>query len=83
MNPVEQLIESLLFCRLIVLIPVYICQAPEKSLISQLFRHLEIFFIIFALRRPVVSGHFLSGRLAESVFYCYHFFFKRIHVGYL
>lgn len=63
MNASGQLFESLLVGRLLILVPVYIGKTPEKSLIAEIFCHLQVLRAVFSLRRPVKFHHFLAGGL--------------------
>ena len=79
MNPAQKFVKGFFRGGLVILIPVHICQTPEKGLISELLCHLQIFFVVFSLRGTVEFRHFLSGHIAIGVFYIYKFFFEGIH----
>ena len=61
MNASGQLFESLLVGRLLILVPVYIGEPPEKRLLSEVLCHLQVLCAVFSLRRPVKFHHFLAG----------------------
>lgn len=63
MNAAGQLFKSFLMGRLLILIPVYIGETPEKGLISEIFCHLQIVCTVFSLWRTVKRNHFLTGDL--------------------
>ena len=72
----EQFIEGFLMGGLFILIPVDIGKAPEEGVISHVFGHLEVFGAVFTLRRPVISGHGLSGDILVELFYVSQLLFK-------
>ena len=63
MNASGQLFESLLVGWLLILVPVYIGETPEKRMVSEVLCHLQVLCAVFSLRRAVKFHHFLAGGL--------------------
>ena len=76
MDTSQQFVKCFFMRRLVVLIPVDIGKAPEEGVISHVFGHLEVFGAVFTLRRPVISGHGLSGDILVELFYVSQLLFK-------
>ena len=77
MNPSQQLFKRLLLRRLCIDIPVHIGKTPEKSVIAELFCHLEILRAVFSLRRSVIVRHLLPGHLGKKRGVVVHLFLER------
>ena len=69
MDAFQELVEGLLFGGLVILVPVYIGEAPEEGLIAEVLCHLKIGLAVNALRRPVVACHLLAGNFPVEIFY--------------
>ena len=61
--------KGLLFCRLIILVPVDIGKAPKYRPVAEVLGHFEIFLAVNALRRAVIFFHDLARRLLEERLY--------------
>lgn len=81
MNARQQLVERLLMGGLVVGIPIHICKAPEYGCIAQFLGLPEVFFAVFALRRPVKFGEFLAGQGFVLFFHTAQLLFKGGLVG--
>jgi len=78
----DKFAECLLFCGLLILIPVYIGKTPEKSLISQFLRHFLLAFTVFALGWTIELGHGLSGSFCVEVFQLLKLLGEGVYGGY-
>ena len=48
MDPCQELVEGLLFGGLVILVPVYIGEAPEEGFVAEILCHLEIGLAVYA-----------------------------------
>ena len=81
MDARQELRKSLLFCRLIVLVPVDIGKAPEDRPVAEVLGHFEIFLTVNALRRAVIFFHDLARRLLEERLHIGKFFSEARRIG--
>ena len=69
MNAREKLLKGFFPGRLLILNPVYICKAPEKGGISQLFGHGQVCGTVDSLRWTVKFCHLFTGDRFIQLFY--------------
>ena len=67
MNAAKELLKGLLVTGLLILVPVYICQTPEKGVVSEISGHTKVGFAVFSLGRPIEPLHALSGNLLIEI----------------
>ena len=77
MDPCQELVEGLLFGGLVILVPVYIGETPEKRLVSEVLCHLQVLCAVFSLRRSVIVRHLLPGHLGKKRGVVVHLFLER------
>ena len=78
MNAREKLLKGFFPGRLLILNPVYICKAPEKGGISQLFGHGQVCGTVDSLRWTVKFCHLFTGDRFIQLFYAVQLFLKII-----
>ena len=69
MDSCQELVEGLLFGGLVILVPVYIGEAPEESFVAEILCHLKIGLAVYALRGPVIARHLLAGNFPVEILY--------------
>ena len=77
----NKLTESLLLGGPGIVIPVLVGKTPENGLIAQFFRHLQIFFTINSLGRPVVPGKLVTGGIKKQGLQVFQLLGEGIHGG--
>ena len=76
MNAPEKFLKGFFPGRLLILNPVYICKAPEKGGISQLFGHGQVWGTVDSLRWTVKFCHLFTGDRFIQIFYAVQLFMK-------
>ena len=77
----QQFMKCFFFCGLLILNPVYIGKAPEKSRISKLFCHCKVLRTVDSAGRTVKFWHGSICYFLVEIFYFLKFFLKRISGG--
>ena len=81
MNTGGQLFKRLCVGWLLIHIPVYIGQAPEKGLVAQIAGLFQILLAVFPLGRTVKFHHILAGGFLVQLFQGFQFLPKSRLIG--
>ena len=74
MNAAQQFVKGLFLCGLIVLVPVYVGEAPEEGVVAKSLCHFQVFHIVLPLGRTVKFCHLLSCDLFIAIFHTLQLF---------